>query len=105
MQKKYEILAAQPLARFYYQGNHSHPVRRTVLLSRETDTYFVGYELRVGRIVRSLSDAPIKTYRKADIARYSDYSRLRMSRRTRRKRATDTTLVRGEIMEMTKLGV
>jgi hypothetical protein len=34
--KSYKPVARLPVAKFYYQGNHTHPVRRTVLIIEDT---------------------------------------------------------------------
>jgi len=107
IKKKYEILAKKPVAKFYYQGTHSHPIRRTVLLIEETDTFLRGYEFRAGNTVRSVSEAmsEIKTYRKDRIARWGDYSRLRMSSRTFLNDPQQSTLQRLPIVTMFTDGV
>ena len=69
------ILKKKPIARFYYQGSHTHPVRRTVLLIQATPKYIRGYELRDGSVVRDFKDAPIKTYRRERIAPATPYER------------------------------
>lgn len=102
MKKKYDIVAKKPLAKFYYQGNHSHPIRRTVLVIRETNDYLVGYELREGSISRTTDEALdyIKTYSKSKIVRWGDYSRLRMSSKTILKNPKETTLERFPIVSL-----
>ena len=101
-EKTYEILARKPVAKFYYQGSHSHPVRRTVLLLEETDTFLRGYEFRMGNIVRTPSEAmrEIKTYRKDRIPKWGDYCRLRMSSKTFLNDPQKTTLERFPIVAM-----
>jgi len=64
----YEIAHKYPVARFYYQGSHSHPVRRTILVIESTPKLLVGYELREGSTVREFRNAPIKSFRKDRIA-------------------------------------
>lgn len=65
---KYEIVRSKSVARFYYQGSHSHPVRRTILVIESTANLLIGYELREGSTVREFRNAPIKSYRKDSIA-------------------------------------
>lgn len=67
--KKYKLVNAHPVARFYYKGNHSHPVQRTVLITESDDKLIIGYEVRVGKTVRQPADAPIKSYLRKKIAR------------------------------------
>ena len=66
--KFHEPVRNRPVAKFFYKGTHSHPVRRTVLIIENMPNYIRGYELREGSETRSLKDAPIKTYRKSRIA-------------------------------------
>ena len=100
--KVYEIASKKPVARFYYQGTHSHPVRRTVVIIEETSTTITGYEFRCGNEVRTVNDAlgEVKTYRKDRIARWGDYSRLRQSSKTFMKDPNRTTLERFPILSM-----
>jgi hypothetical protein len=72
MQSTYDLVNRNPVARFYYKGNHSHPVRRTVLIVQSTPGYIKGYELREGSITRTMQNAPVKTFRKDRIATLKD---------------------------------
>lgn len=101
-QKTYDLVTKKPVARFYYQGHHSHPVRRTVLVIEDREDMIVGYEIRVGNTVRDPQEAlkSIKSYRKDKIAKWGDYSRLRMSSKTFMKNPNETTLERESIMSM-----
>ena len=107
MQKVYDIQSRKPVARFYYKGSHSHPVRRTVLVIEENDDVLVGYELRVGRKVRTVNEAKqnIRSYSKDKIARYGDYSRLRRSSRTVLRDASESTLERLPLSTIFEQGV
>lgn len=100
--KVYNPVSKLPVAKFYYQGNHSHPVRRTVLVIEETKDQFKGYELREGKTTRSLNEVSghIKSYRKDKIAKYGDYSRLRTVAKSRKKGPNQTTLERFPIVAM-----
>jgi hypothetical protein len=101
-QKIYDLVAKKPVARFFYQGKHSHPVRRTVLVTNETETAITGYELREGTKVRSAQEAVtsgcVKTYRKDRIARWGDYSRLTRNSRNFWRDPNQSTLDREPIM-------
>jgi hypothetical protein len=103
-QKVYNLVPRKPVARFFYQGHHSHPVRRTVLVTKETDTLITGYELRDGSTVRTVQEAVssgcVKSYRKDSIARWGDYSRLRMTSATFLEDPNKSTLKREPIMTM-----
>lgn len=100
--KTYDLVTKKPVARFYYQGKHSHPVRRTVLVIEDREDMIVGYEIRVGNTVRTVAEAldSVKSYRKDRIAKWGDYSRLRMSSKTFMKDPNETTLERLPIMTM-----
>lgn len=71
-----------PIWKFFYRGNKSHPVRRTILKIKEDSRVIVGYELRCGAEIRSLKDAPICTYEKDKIANIRN---LRRDNKLRRK--------------------
>lgn len=97
--KIYEPVTKLPVAKFYYQGNHSHPVRRTVIVVEETKNQLRGYEVREGRVTRSLSEVGrcIKSYRKDKIAKWGDYSRLLRTGKAKKKSANSSTLERFSI--------
>ncbi len=67
--KPYKLVNSYPVARFYYKGNHSHPIRRTVLVTESNDKFIRGYEVRAGDVVRQPNAAPIKTFLRRKIAR------------------------------------
>jgi argininosuccinate synthase len=69
--RNYEVINRRPVARFYYKGTHSHPVRRTVLLINVTQNTISGFELREGSVVRAFNEAPVKTYRRRNIAKFN----------------------------------
>lgn len=103
--KEYDIIKSSPVARFYYQGkSHTHPVRRTILIIEDLPTLLIGYEMREGTKLRSIKDAPVKSYRKDRIAKYGDYSRLRKSKIGSKKDPGESTLNRSEIIEFIKNG-
>lgn len=69
---KYQPVKKLPVCKFYYKGTHSHFVRRTILrIPSENPELITGYELREGSEVRNMKKAPIKTYRKDRIAKWS----------------------------------
>jgi len=106
MTKEYELVRNQPVAKFYYQGSHSHPVRRTVLLikNKTNGNLLVGYELREGKTIRNLKNAPIKSYRKSDVPVFGDYSRLRDSKSNQTRKKGETTLVRTNLLGLIRTG-
>ncbi len=90
-----------PVARFYYQGSHSHPVRRTIIVIESRRKYIRGYELREGKEIRSLKSAPIKTYRRSEIAMYSDLG----ARKHRQPGPPVTTLTRAPLTDLSETGI
>lgn len=93
---KNKLVSKLPIACFYYKGAHSHPVRRTVFITKETKDKIVGYELREGNQVRSLQNVKNfeKIYLKSDIARWGDYARLMDSSKNCMNDPSRTTLTR-----------
>lgn len=105
--KVYDLVSKKPVARFYYQGSHTHPVRRTVLVIEERAEMIIGYELREGSTVRTMKEAMkvVKSYRKDRIPNWGDYSRLRMTNKTILKNPEETTLERFPIVSVFKDGI
>lgn len=98
----YKLTKNLPVAKFWYKGTHSHPVKRTVLVI-ESDRYILtGYEIREGAEVRKLPKAPIKSYRRDRIARGRN---LRAECPLRRESPTKSTLVRKQIIDIIENGV
>ena len=50
MSKEYQFIENRPVARFFYKGDHTHPVRRTILIIETTDKLITGYEMREGAV-------------------------------------------------------
>lgn len=94
--KIYPPISKLPVAKFYYRGNHSHPVRRTVLIIEENKESFVGYEIREGKTLRPINQVFkfIKTYKKNKIAKWGDYSKTRDAAKTLKKKMNQSTLER-----------
>ena len=103
--KEYSIVRNMPVARFYYQGSHSHPVQRTVLVIENHKTYFVGHEMREANIVRTkISQAPIKSYTKSKIAKIGQCGR-RLRKRIPQTMHTHSTYERRKLMDLVTRGV
>ena len=98
---KYKLVRNFPVAKFFYKGTHTHPVRRTILVVEQTREYLRGYELREGRIVRSAGKAPIKTYSRDRIARGNS---LRVDSPIRKSHPNKTTLVRKPLLDLIETG-
>ena len=101
--KDYRLVRNLPVARFYYTGSHSHPVRRTVLVVTATSRTITGYELREGSEVRNYTKAPIKSFRRAKIAKVNQCGR-RLRRRVESRQLNKTTLQRVSLVDIVKRG-
>jgi|GEM_PF-4197389 len=95
-----------PVWRFYYQGHHSHPVRRTILVIKDqcTSTHVTGYELREGSDIRTFNNAPIKTYKRSLIAKIGQCGK-RLRKRTDAALHNRSTLVREDLLGLVVKGV
>lgn len=93
--KVYAVVRKRPAAKFFYQGSHTHPVRRTVLVIEDKPEILVGYEIREGKTLRPMRKAKIKSYRKDKIAKGGDYCRL----------PKDAKLQRMSLLNLLKSGV
>ena len=103
--KDYKLIKSQlPVAFFYYQGSHSHPVRRTVLVITATSRRITGFELREGLEKRNYKNAPIKSYRRAKIAKVKQCGR-RLRKRVEPRQLNKTTLQRVSLVDLVKRGV
>ena len=101
--KNEEIVKELPVARFYYQGSHSHPVRRTVLVKESTKKYLKGYELREGATIRNLTNAPVKCYRRDKIAKVEQCGK-RLRKRTPTTQLRSSTLQRANLLDLLRNG-
>lgn len=98
---KYGLVRNTPVARFWYKGTHTHPVRRTVLVIEQTREYIRGYEIREGRNIRTAAKAPVKTYRRERIARGAS---LRVDSPIRKLYPQKSTLVRKTLFDVIASG-
>jgi hypothetical protein len=101
--KEYPIVKSLPVAKFYYQGSHTHPVRRTVLVTEVTPTTLCGYEMREGAITRAFSEAPIKSYARNKIAKVGQCGK-RLRKRTPANLHAKSTLTRLTLVDFVKQG-
>lgn len=82
MSKIHPLVRNFPIWKFYYQGNHSHPIRRTVAVIENNRDSIIGYEMRQGNVSHTnLQDAPIKTFKKTKIAKVRQLDARRPLRR------------------------
>ena len=104
--KNYNIVGKNPVAKFFYKGaSHTHPVRRTVIMTESKPAYFKGYELREGHTVRELGKAPIKTFSKNRIAKISDLDNRRKLRKVSKKdELNNSTLIRENLTALINKG-
>jgi hypothetical protein len=102
--KEYQFVKDSPVAKFFYKGDHTHPVRRVILIVDQDDERITGYELREGSVTRSFKDAPIKSYRRDRIARIGQIDRRRVLRRNVEDKRTlnKSTLVRTSLRELVR---
>jgi hypothetical protein len=69
MTNQYCLIRNLPVWKFFYKGTHSKPVRTTLAVTEIRGDIVKGYVLRRGNQVFSrLQDAPIKSFRKSEIA-------------------------------------
>lgn len=102
----YEPVRNQPVARFFYKGKHTHPVRRTVVIVENNANTITGYELREGMTVRSMENAPIKSYRKDTIASVNELDKRRkLHQITPKKKRNQSTLSRTGLSSLVTDGV
>ena len=102
--KTYDVVKNQPVAKFYYQGNHSHPVRRTILITEETPKVIIGYVLRDGANTYPFAKAPIKSFSKDKIAKIKQCGR-RLRSRLPQKAQSKTTYQRTDLLKLVQEGV
>jgi hypothetical protein len=102
MSKQYNFTRTRPVARFFYKGDHTHPVRRTIVIIKTTEKIITGYELREGSVVRPFKDAPIKSYSRKKIAKIGQIDKRRILRH--RLNLKRTTLVRSDLRELIRYG-
>ena len=103
MKKVYPFVKSLPVAKFYYQGSHSHPVRRTVLVTESTPAFIRGYEVREGSETRPFTKSKIKTYTRSKIAVVGQCGR-RLRKRTPQDAHNCSTLTRLNLANFVKEG-
>lgn len=100
--KDYGFVKSNPVAKFFYRGDHTHPVRRTVLVVKSDEKVITGYELREGSVTRKFKNAPIKSFRRDRIAKASQLDKRRVL--VRKLDSNKTTLKRFTLKEIVKNG-
>ena len=77
IESKYCLIRNLPVWKFFYKGTHSKPVRTTLAVIEVRGDVVKGYVLRRGNAVCSrLQDAPIKSFKKSEMARGSSSTTL-----------------------------
>ena len=97
----YELVKNKPAAKFFYRGTHSHPIKRTVLITEQNQDWIKGYEVREGSVVREVADAPIKTFSREKVA---TTSQLRADNPLKNKKDA-CTLERMSMTALEKAGI
>lgn len=102
--KDYPVIKKQPVAKFFYKGqSHTHPVRRTVVITEATFEKITGYEIREGSKVRNLKKAPIKSYSRNKIAKVGEIDRRRVLR-SKTTNMSMSTLERKTLVDLLREG-
>jgi len=83
MSTQYCLIRNLPVWKFFYKGTHSKPIRTTVAVTEVNGNIVKGYVLRRGNTVCSrLQDAPIKSFKKNEIAAIRGTNRSTLSKHT-----------------------
>jgi hypothetical protein len=83
MDAKYCLIRNLPVWKFFYKGTHSKPVRTTLAVTEVRGDVVKGYVLRRGNVVfQRLQDAPIKSFKKSEMANTRGSSRTTLSKHT-----------------------
>ena len=101
-QLRYNTVRNLPVARFYYKGNHSHPIRRTILVTESNGKLIKGYELRCGTDIRNPGSSPIRTFLRSNIATFGELRKGSSDREKNKK--SDTTLTRSGLLDLVVSG-
>lgn len=83
MDTKFCLIRNLPVWKFFYKGTHSKPVRTTLAVTEVRGNVVKGYVLRRGNTVYSrLQDAPVKSFKKSEMAATIDGARSTLSKHT-----------------------
>lgn len=83
MKTGYCLIRNLPVWKFFYKGTHSKPVRTTLAVTEVKGDIVKGYVLRRGNVVYGrLQDAPIKSFKKSEMATISGSARTGVSKHT-----------------------
>jgi hypothetical protein len=83
MKSNYCLIRNLPVWKFFYKGTHSKPVRTTLAVTEVKGNMVRGYVLRRGNEVFSrLQDAPIKSFKKSEMATIRGSAQTTLSKHT-----------------------
>lgn len=83
MKTSYCLIRNLPVWKFFYKGTHSKPVRTTLAVTEVRGDVVKGYVLRRGNTVFArLQDAPIKSFKKSEMAPINGSDRTAVSKHT-----------------------
>jgi hypothetical protein len=83
MDTKYCLIRNLPVWKFFYKGTHSKPVRTTLAVTEVRGDIVKGYVLRRGNAVcPRLQDAPIKSFKKSEMATIRGTAQSTLSKHT-----------------------
>ena len=83
MSGNYCLIRNLPVWKFFYKGTHSKPIRTTLAVTEVKGDVVKGYVLRRGNTVYSrLQDAPIRSFKKSEIATSKDSNSSTLSKHT-----------------------
>ena len=83
MNASFCLIRNLPVWKFFYKGTHSKPVRTTLAVTEVRGDVVKGYVLRRGNTVCSkLQDAPIKSFKKSEIALIKGSKKTTLSKHT-----------------------
>ena len=93
----FNLVRNLPVWKFYYKGNHSKPVRTTIAVVSNNSKVVTGYVLRRGNeVCNTLQDAKIHSFKKSEIAKIGQVSRLASTNKSTNK----TTLTKHSIVDL-----
>jgi len=79
----YCLIRNLPVWKFFYKGTHSKPIRTTLAVTEVKGNVVKGYVLRRGNEVFSrLQDAPIKSFKKSEMATTRGTNKSTLSKHT-----------------------
>lgn len=93
----FPLIRNLPVWKFYYKGNHTHPVRTTIAVIENTANNVTGYVLRRGNeVCMRLQDAQIRTFTKSEIASYDQID----TRSKKASKSTRSTLTKHNLVDL-----